>query len=588
MELQSLRVRNYRTIGATEQIINLGRAGAVLVGPNNSGKTNLLRAVQLFFTGHDNVYGYDRKNDLTFNAGNARTSLVATFSGDDNDKSGNDWPIFEALDKLHARLGRARTSPTFSLSLQFANSGVPTYQFFPNVKQPGDDATRMQFSRSQKQLVSDLLGRFSLHYVPSARSISDLYEELLVPFMVKRVAETIRPKLDDIQGVLDAVADRLNDSLGRAGLDHLHSSFRMPGDSLERLLTTFDFLVSDPGNTSIFRKGQGIQSTTFLASLLWVTEEEMRAGTHSLWLLEEPESYLHPELSRNALTLLEELRQKAHLVLTTHSLGFVPQDARRVSGTSLTSDGRTKVDQFRNYREATETLRASLGVAFSDFFNLDMLNLLLEGPSDVVAISWAIGRFSSDAEVDAKDVDKLDLPLLAQAKLLDFGGVRHLAGFLRANYAFIRTERSAVAVFDGDEAGVKERSGLQRFFGQNHVPFEANRHYVSVRDRFAIEGLFPDEWVAEIYADHASWFDTYSVDSAGDLEPYRIGDGHKTRVLDLLMARADSTNRALWDRRWRSMLLTLEKALRLNSQAIESLSKLPAMEQGEAGRESSA
>ena len=53
-----------------------------LVGPNNSGKTNLLKAIQVLFTGYANTYGYARDIDLTFGVGRSRTSIIATFVGD--------------------------------------------------------------------------------------------------------------------------------------------------------------------------------------------------------------------------------------------------------------------------------------------------------------------------------------------------------------------------------------------------------------------------------------------------------------------------------------------------------------------------
>jgi predicted ATP-dependent endonuclease of OLD family len=80
MELTEIRIRNFRTIEAEQHIRIPGQM--TLVGPNNSGKTNLLKAVQVFFTGSSNSYGYTRDEDLTFGVGRARTSITATFDGD--------------------------------------------------------------------------------------------------------------------------------------------------------------------------------------------------------------------------------------------------------------------------------------------------------------------------------------------------------------------------------------------------------------------------------------------------------------------------------------------------------------------------
>ena len=59
VKLVGLRVKNYRTVGVQEQFLNLD-GPMTIVGPNNSGKTNLLRSIETFFTGHDNTVGYSQ------------------------------------------------------------------------------------------------------------------------------------------------------------------------------------------------------------------------------------------------------------------------------------------------------------------------------------------------------------------------------------------------------------------------------------------------------------------------------------------------------------------------------------------------
>lgn len=550
MRLTSLRVRNYRTVGAIEQTLPLD-GGLTLVGPNNSGKSNLLRAVELLFTGLDNTHGYSCATDLTFGNKSVKTSLLASFDGDDSPGSA-DASVYEQLDQLHSILGTARTGSSFTLSLQFTASSTPVYQFFPNAKQPDSSATRTQFSRTQRQLVADLVDCFACHYVPSARNFRELHEELLVPFLRSSVADALTPYASEIQGKLSEAAKSINADLAQAGLGHLQVSFSMPNDSLEELLHRFDFHLEDPEKTAIFMKGQGIQSTTMLAGLLWMTEQEVAQGKSVIWLLEEPESYLHPELSNAALKLLDRLRRRALTVATTHSLTFVPQDPSRVVGTA-TADGRTVVDTFATYAEATQRLRTALGIRFSDYFNLGEFNLLLEGQSDRELIQWFLGRIPEAPHPWSR---------LRNAELLDFGGVRHLGGFLRASYPMIQGERATVAVFDGDPAGARERQALQQFFGQKQVDFQPNVHFLSVRNGFAIEGLFPDEWVIDLYEEHPNWFEEYSIDVSGKLESFRVKDHNKAAVQTRLMARSEEQTRYDWATRWIDLCDAAESALK--------------------------
>ena len=125
-----------------------------------------------------------------------------------------------------------------------------------------------------------------------------------------------------------------------------------------------------------------------------------------------------------------------------------------------------------------------------------------------------------------------------------------MSGFLRATYAIIADERACVAVFDGDSAGEKERKDLQQFFGRIEVPFQTNENFLSVRRGFAIEGLFPDEWIVQIHDEHSDWFVEYSIDVSGTLEPYRIQDTRKSNVQNILTERADAQPDLDWAARW--------------------------------------
>ncbi|MDL9981200.1 ATP-dependent nuclease [Microbacterium sp. ASV49] len=539
-----MRVRNYRTVGPEQRLSLL--PGMTLVGPNNSGKTNLLRAVQMFFTGYENVLGYRRATDLTFGAGSQQTSLVASFTIDGHAR---DAEVLTLLDELHAIVGTQRDSDTFTVNLYFTGvNDTPVYRVFGNVKVPVAD--RPTFSRKQKQLVELLLGTFRVHYVPSAKSITSLYDDLLKPFVTHAAFQAIEPHLDGIQAELDSVAQSLNEELNAVGLSGIQSSFRLPTRSTD-LLAGFELMLSDPSSTTLSEKGQGIQSTVLFASFAWITEQEKLVEGVPLWLIEEPESYLHPELTKALYAVLETLSNSSTVVATTHSLAFVPTDHSLVQGVDLDpATRRTVVSDFRSHAEATQRIRRSLGVQFSDYYNLAECNVFLEGPSDKELMLWALSQL---------DPNGVTYPLLGASLLEDFGGVKQLEGFLKATYAPIRDERALVAVFDGDSAGQQSRQNLQQYFGQKEVPFDPNRDFVSVRNGFAVEGLFPDEAVMEMHDQHSSWFQTYSVDSSGDLEPFQIKDGRKSDAIRFLKQAAPSM--VDWDRRWLSFLSAIDSAL---------------------------
>lgn len=553
MKLVEVRIRNYRTIGS-EQTLPVAN-GSTIVGPNNSGKTNLLKGAQQFFTGYRNDYAYKRSRDLTFGVGNQKSSFIARFAPTGHSV---ETAVYSLLDELHTMLGTKREGDEFTVSLYFTGpEDTPVYRVFPNqaVKDSND---RPSFSRRQKELVETLLKQFAVHYVPSAKSVSTLYGDLLEPFLREVAARSIEPEVKKVEDALALVAGSLNAQFATSGLDELRASFAMRG-GLEELFNGFELLLGDPHDTPLAAKGQGIQSAALFASFLWITEQEIARGLQPLWLIEEPESYLHPELSQSVCTLLESLRRAAQVVTTTHSLSFVPTAVDRVRGTELTK-GRTRVVTYESHLDATRRIRESLGVEFSDYFNLDLLNVFVEGPSDRRILGWLLENTAAEGVAE--------WPYLRRALLSEFGGVKQLEGFLKMAYEWIRSERSLVTVFDGDYAGVTSRQALQEYCGQKDVPFVPNTDFVSIRSGYAIEGLFPDQWIIDLHDEHESWFLDYSVDAFDQVEPFRIRSNRKSNVVSYLLRRAEEEEDLEWADRLVAVASAIDVALGRNAKRL--------------------
>lgn len=549
VRLTGVRIKNFRTVGAQEQFLDL-RDSLTVIGPNNSGKTNLLNAVQMFFTGHENQHGYLVEDDSPRGKG-ARTSIVGYFEGDPN---ADDAEFYEDLDKLYGMYGLERPGPGISLYLTFSPTSNPVYNFFPNQKRPSDGATQSAISRLQKQLVIDLLSEFECHFIPSEKSMRELIDDVLTPFIRGVVVGVLEPLLGEIEQKLDDVSRNITTALTNSGVDGMSASFGFKGGSLEHMLSNFDFFMSDPYKTPLERKGQGIQSLAFMAALQWVTDMEAAKGRRSIWLVEEPESFLHPKLSHSATRLLEKLGESSTLVMTSHSMAFVPQDPRRVIGTSLDADGCTTIETFRSHEKATAALRQGLGLRFADYFSLGISTVLTEGQSDSEFIRWFLTLSESWAGCSWPD--------LRAATISDRGGASQLSGFVRANYEILRKEQPTISLFDGDDAGQRAVSDLSAYFSNIGVPFNPNREYIYVRNGFAIEGVFPDEWMKEIHASNPTYYSDFQVDAGEEVVKYRIKDGSKSTVGTRLRERAEAAEDQEWAGRWRIVCNALDSALR--------------------------
>ncbi|CAH6908100.1 ATPase_AAA_core domain-containing protein [Vibrio chagasii] len=557
MQLNNLRIRNFRTIGS-EQVIDLTN-GLTIVGPNSTGKTNILKAIEMVFTGPSNVLGYDLKRDFTFDA-KGQTTLSANFSCDSVDA---DSEFFRLYSELNSLLEEPRDlSNDFQLYISFAtNTGNPSYRFFSNQKIKKDQNTN--FSRKQAQAVNLLLDSFVCHYVPSSKSTGDLYQSLLLPFIKRSVTRTLADKVADINSTLAQISKQLDAQLAIANLGHITSHFSLPNDSLEELIDKFEFNLSDPNKTSIERKGMGIQASAILASFLWITNEESKLGKQTIWLIEEPESYLHPQLAEACHKMLEKLRDSALLVTTTHSLGFVNRDPRKLVGTEL-DNGFTKVVNYDSYLKATSSIRSALGVRFSDYYNLNVMNVFVEGKSEREVFSWILDSVSPNYETG-----EFIWPHLRNASFIDFTGVSGMEGFMKATYEFIHKERAVVTVLDGDQAGSNCRRNLQQFLGNKDISFEPNIDFVSLHNGFALEGLFPDNWIIELHSLHPNWFKSFSLDFEGNLQPFDMKtQTNKVQLRNNLQLRAKEEHPSAWSSRFVKLFDMLDNMLEKQHQKV--------------------
>lgn len=548
MRLKTLRVKNFRTF-EQEQQLHLEK-GLAIVGPNNTGKTNLLHAVQLLFTGYDNTFGYTRERDLPFNLKREKTSLTAQFS---LSSSTADTKIVSQYREVCDLIGTSIEGlDEIRLNVYFTDSSNPVYRFFPNTARPkGTDGSRL--SRAEKDLVESLIRSFSLHYVPSNKSFRDLYNSLVVPALRKQITRALQAHLPVIANELKTTSDSVSDALAAAGLDNYTARIALPAVDSRSFLGSFDLSLLDPNETSVFSKGMGVQAAAILACMQWVSGQESEEGLQPLWLLEEPEAFLHPGLATNCMNQLTALRESSQLVWTTHSLKFVPADASLVVGTSLEGE-RTKIVTYNTFLEATRCIRDALGVRFSDFLNLSGYNIFVEGKTDIGYIRGVL---------EALSPQDYPYPILRSDDLLveEFGGVKQLGGFVRANWRHIAKEVAAVVLFDGDVAGVKERRALTGYLSNTNVRFQSNQDYVTVKRGHPIEALFPDDWVIQLHGSNPGWFQEFSQDSQNQLEDFVLRDDAKTRFQDRMLSWAQESDASEWAAEWVRLLDTLETAL---------------------------
>ena len=121
----------------------------------------------------------------------------------------------------------------------------------------------LQYSTLQKSIVSSVLECFQCYYIPSNKSIAQLYDEFVSPFVKKQVAEALKPYDLEIRKSISSLTDSMDKELAESGLSKVNSYLEYPRNALEHLISGFELMVHDTSKSSIFTKGMGLSLLFF-------------------------------------------------------------------------------------------------------------------------------------------------------------------------------------------------------------------------------------------------------------------------------------------------------------------------------------
>ena len=187
MKLARFRIKNYRSFLDEQQII-FGNANT-LIGPDNAGKSSVLRAIQLFFLAfaddhalpaykhnRDSTFQpYERNRDCPKGLVSGRTSLTAEFTFDDADAE-----ILKEYELLRRRMNLpAVKTREAQINLQFSGKGEPSYSLFPERPIRQGREISGDFRKRQLNLVGKILRRFDVIYVPAEKELKDRHKKSL-------------------------------------------------------------------------------------------------------------------------------------------------------------------------------------------------------------------------------------------------------------------------------------------------------------------------------------------------------------------------------------------------------------------------
>lgn len=463
MRLDEVTVQNYRSITAQTKfkVDNL----TTLVGPNNEGKSNLLRAVLLGMQviqrwsrlRPDAVVGGEVTGVMALSILRANLGRQGAHLGGGY-RWGDDYPLEKQASKgarptvirLTFRLTEEEVQEFRSLTRMANNGELPIEISLGRtsvklgVVKPGRGAETHR--AKAREIAKFIASRISIVFVPAIRTSGqavDLANEL-TRIRMRALLENeeyvrLTSRLDAIRTeAIGEVSRELVTSVRRyipsvEGID-------LQNSGIEQANSIDDVLIHDGTTTSIDNKGDGIKSLVTMALIQELAQEQSQG--HSVVLaVDEPEAHLHPASVHELQILFQEISTVQQVILATHNPIFV--NRQRVESNILVRSNSAQP------AKKVSSIRDALGVELADNLQSAEAVVLVEGVSDEKVLPRLLA--SVDPRVEAE---------LKMGRLV-FKAMRG-AGQMRSQ---IQREKSTMCrifvVLDDDRAGREEARNIK-------------------------------------------------------------------------------------------------------------------------------
>lgn len=454
MVVREIQIKNFRSI--RNLTISAKRLN-VIVGLNDVGKSNILRALNLFFNGQtDNGRPYDFDYDFAYH--------------------------FPAKSKKTKEIV---ISIKFEVPDTFKHSGIVTWT--KSWRRNGVVLDEVRDEKGKELPTSSrvplALRNIRYRYVPAVKS-KEFYKELLVD-LYQTLSQSISiPLQESTEQFADSIklnTDRLTKGLWESL--SIKSVLTVPNNLQE----FFKSLVFETRNTDDdFRvpldlRGDGIQSRHIPQILKFMAEEDQNSRTkgsprvYTIWGYEEPENGLEIskafEMAKEFIKISEEIQ----LFITTHSPAFYIEAQKcaiaNVSYIRKEDSGETKFVDKPNVNFMNEELGIMPIVApyiqekvheiaqykkiINENFLTDINTIAVEGITDKSYLMQAIKLYSPALQgmLDAKK-----LRVLASREC---GGCVQEVSWGKA-WCYSGFVSQICFILDADEAGSKAKASLQR------------------------------------------------------------------------------------------------------------------------------
>lgn len=393
MQVVEFSLQKYRSIQKAEKI-QLGDL-TVLIGPNNEGKSNILRGLvtgmrllaaapnsrqarqtstKEIYRVRNDVYNWERDFPIGMQEKHPHGATVFDFVFELSDAE-----IVEFKSEVKSNLNgtlpiRLTAGPDSAVTFEVKKRGpggkaltkkrAAIARFVARRLNP-QDIPAIRTAHASMRIVNDMVST-------ELRRLEDSAEYNAA---LDKIAELQRPILDEIGGNLRTMLNTFLPDVQGVELEVRDRS---------RRISECNIVVDDGTATHLSDKGDGVQSLAAI-SLIHHVAEQSPATREIVLALEEPEAHLHPKAIHQVKRVLGEIASRQQVIVTTHSPLLVNRN-------NLASN---VIVHRRRAKPATTIaeIREVLGVRVADNLSAAEFVLLVEGSEDVKSLDallpWA-------------------------------------------------------------------------------------------------------------------------------------------------------------------------------------------------------
>lgn len=488
--IRSISINNFRSI--RKGTVKVG-AFNVLVGMNDAGKSNVLKALNLFFNDQvDSNSPFDYNRDFSY------------------------------LFPQKSKEAKAITiSIQFEIPNSFADGGIYTWRKVWNQIGKITDSIKNEQGKepAPRSRIPAALRRIKYRYVPAVKSpdyyktlLGDLYTSVSAS-LDSTLGESIETFSDSLSSYTQSITQDVFKRL------KLSSELTIPTD-LDEIFKALIFRTNrkrDGVSVPLTARGDGIQARHIPIILKYIAQEDQKSRNQgstkvtTIWGFEEPENGL--ELS-NAFALANEFMeysQDLQIFLTTHSPAFYMKKAE--AGVSVfyvekSADGseETKIIAEKSTTKIADDMGLMPLVApfvaeqarkleiaqniYSRNILTDVPTIMVEGETDVDYLTLAIRHLSPTLQ------EKLNKQELRMVYKLDGAGTTQLCDWaLSWIYSGFRSKM--YILLDHDSAGIDARNEII-----NGEAYKSRQQSLSMK----IANIQPSDPVITLYHQKIKFF----------------------------------------------------------------------------------